>query len=506
MADYEQLIADLQGSDDNRIIEVVVLEADRDGIEQVSEILAERSDLAAVHFITHGTDGQINLGNSWLNSTTLQQNSDAVAGWGNALTETGDILFYGCNIAADSDGQVLLNTISDLTGADVAASDDKTGNQDLGGDWELEYVSGIIETDSALNEATQQEWEGLLATYSVADDFSSGDFTGSTGSASWDGPWSTSGGIVLTGGEMRINLVNSTAIRQVDLSSAVSASLSFDFHTGTGIESGNPDSIVIEVSNNGGTDWTILEDIHYFDGANSGARIYDISSHATATTQIRFRVANGYGGPDDFFYVDNVEITYSDTNSAPVITSNGGGDTASINVEENTTSVTTVTANDANGSDTRTYSVNGGVDCNKFSIDSGTGILTFIAAPDFDNPTDTNADNIYEVQVAVFDGNGGTDTQDISVNVSNVSDSISGTAFIDEGGTNIGAGKTINVLVNGISVSTSVTAADGSFTVDTGVISAGDAVVLFIDNDATYKGVTSYDSGWFGSFGGRCFC
>ena len=71
VADYDQLIADLQGSDNNRIIEVVVLEADRDGIEQVSEILADRSDLAAVHFITHGADGQINLGNSWLNSTTL---------------------------------------------------------------------------------------------------------------------------------------------------------------------------------------------------------------------------------------------------------------------------------------------------------------------------------------------------------------------------------------------------------------------------------------------------
>src|SRR5210317_74271 len=74
IADYEQLIADLQGSDANRIIEVVVLESDRDGIEQVSDILAERSDLAAVHFISHGADGQINLGNSWLNSSNLQQN------------------------------------------------------------------------------------------------------------------------------------------------------------------------------------------------------------------------------------------------------------------------------------------------------------------------------------------------------------------------------------------------------------------------------------------------
>ena len=145
VADYKQLIADLQASDDNRIIEVVVLESDRDGIEQVSEILAERSNLAAVHFITHGSEGQINLGNSRLTSTTLAENSDAVAGWGKALTETGDILFYGCNIAADSDGQTLLNNIAELTGAEVAASDDLTGNEALGGDWDLEYKTGAIE-------------------------------------------------------------------------------------------------------------------------------------------------------------------------------------------------------------------------------------------------------------------------------------------------------------------------------------------------------------------------
>ena len=167
VADYEQLIADLQGSADNRIIEVVVLESERNGIEQVSETLSDRSDLTAVHFITHGADGQINLGDTCLDSTTLQQNRDAVAGWGNALTETGDILFYGCNIAAGSAGQSLLNGIADLTGADVAASNDTTGHENLGGDWQLETKDGQIETALAPSANFQQHWNGLLATYTV---------------------------------------------------------------------------------------------------------------------------------------------------------------------------------------------------------------------------------------------------------------------------------------------------------------------------------------------------
>ena len=176
VTDYEQLVADLQTGSDNRIIEVVVLESDRNGIEQVSEILAERSDLAAVHVISHGSDGQISLGDSWLTSTTLQQNIDAVAGWGNALTERGDILFYGCNIAADSDGQSLLDDIAELTEADVIASDDLTGSAARGGDWDLEYNTGKIETGIAVSAAAQANYDAVLATFTVnnTSDFGAG--------------------------------------------------------------------------------------------------------------------------------------------------------------------------------------------------------------------------------------------------------------------------------------------------------------------------------------------
>ncbi|MGB5619636.1 MAG: DUF4347 domain-containing protein, partial [Desulfobacterales bacterium] len=203
IADYQQFIADLQGGNDNRVFEVVVLDADRDGIEQVSEILADRTDLAAVHFITHGTDGQINLGNTWLNGAMLQQNSAAVTGWGEALSETGDILFYGCNIAADSAGQSLLNTISDLTAADVAASDDLTGHADLGGDWALEVATGTVESALASG-AAQTSWSGLLDGTAIwtesgsnvpkANDFDGSSFGTEISTADVGGDWSVMAG------------------------------------------------------------------------------------------------------------------------------------------------------------------------------------------------------------------------------------------------------------------------------------------------------------------------
>ena len=109
-------------------------------------------------------------------------------------------------------------------------------------------------------------------------------------------------------------------------------------------------------------------------------------------------------------------------NSAPVINSNGGGATASIWVAENVTAVTTITATDANTSQTLTYSIVGGSDAAKFTINSVTGALSFITAPNYESPTDSGGNNVYDVTVQVSDGIGGVDTQAIAVTVTNVNE------------------------------------------------------------------------------------
>jgi len=98
----------------------------------------------------------------------------------------------------------------------------------------------------------------------------------------------------------------------------------------------------------------------------------------------------------------------------------------SVNVAENTTAVTTVVATDPNPGDTVTYSLTGGADQGKFTINSSTGELTFTTAPDFENPTDADSNNIYVVEVQASDGtNNGTQT--ISVTVTNAGVSTSAT-------------------------------------------------------------------------------
>ncbi len=112
-------------------------------------------------------------------------------------------------------------------------------------------------------------------------------------------------------------------------------------------------------------------------------------------------------------------ITVNAVNDPPVITSNGGGATADVSMSENLTAVTTVSSNDIDGG-TPSYSLAGGADVALFSINSSTGALSFLAAPNREAPSDADLDNVYEVTVQVSDGNGGTDTQAISVTINDV--------------------------------------------------------------------------------------
>ena len=107
---YDRLLADLVAQNDAQYqIEVYVLDGKRDGIEQVSEVLAGYSGLDAVHIISHGNNGSIELGGSTLDSASLQAGASLIEGWGAALSAEADLLIYGCNLAANEAGESLVN-------------------------------------------------------------------------------------------------------------------------------------------------------------------------------------------------------------------------------------------------------------------------------------------------------------------------------------------------------------------------------------------------------------
>ncbi|MFT5324549.1 MAG: hypothetical protein ACI8P0_002411, partial [Planctomycetaceae bacterium] len=175
--DYQQLLDDLWSNNDpGREFEVVLLSSSRDGIEQITEALAARSDLDAVHIVSHGTDSAVKIGSTWLTQDNLAGYVGDILKWQNALSVDADLLFYGCNLADSDAGQSLLESVQMLTGADVAASDDDTGHAIFGADWELEYQVGQIETQVAFSQDVQDNWGHLLNV--AVDNTSTGTSTG----------------------------------------------------------------------------------------------------------------------------------------------------------------------------------------------------------------------------------------------------------------------------------------------------------------------------------------
>nr|WP_315537796.1 DUF4347 domain-containing protein [uncultured Comamonas sp.] len=141
VANLAELLAGLSGN-----AEVVVLDASKDGLQQMADYLQGRSGLDAIHLLSHGADGTVQMGNVWLSSGNLAEHSTALQSIGAALKADGDLLLYGCDVGQGDKGQSFLDQLAAITGADVAASADDTGAAALGGNWSLERSSGAIET------------------------------------------------------------------------------------------------------------------------------------------------------------------------------------------------------------------------------------------------------------------------------------------------------------------------------------------------------------------------
>ena len=159
--------------------------------------------------------------------------------------------------------------------------------------------------------------------------------------------------------------------------------------------------------------------------ANTGAITFDpapdFENPVDANTDNNYLVTVTATDADNNTSTQTLTVTVLDLDdTAPVITGPSGaaGDaTSAISVNEEQTTVTTFTANEA-----VTWSITGGDDQGQFTIDANTGAITFDPAPDFENPVDTGEDNVYVVEVTAVDKAGNTSTQTLTVTVLDLDD------------------------------------------------------------------------------------
>ncbi|MFC1747864.1 DUF4347 domain-containing protein [Pseudomonadota bacterium] len=150
-----------------------LIDSERDGLQQIAEHLnvhPQRFD--AIHVLSHGAPGRLLIGNSELSHETLPRYSAELAKIETALKDDGDLLLYGCELAAGDRGRAFVSALALATNADVAASNNITRD----GDWRLEYQQGTIEQISLL----PMGFSGQL-------DIISGDGNGGGSGGAWSG-------------------------------------------------------------------------------------------------------------------------------------------------------------------------------------------------------------------------------------------------------------------------------------------------------------------------------
>lgn len=132
------------------------------------------------------------------------------------------------------------------------------------------------------------------------------------------------------------------------------------------------------------------------------------------TYSVRIRTTDQGG----LYWEEIFSVTVNDLNDPPVITSG-----ATANFAENGIGTVYTAAGTDPESDGLTWSL-GGTDAALFTIDSAAGTLTFLAAPNFEDPQDSGLDNVYDLTLTLTDDGSGnlTDTTPLSITVTDVNE------------------------------------------------------------------------------------
>jgi hypothetical protein len=141
-SNWQALVSGLEAKRPGVAIELI--DGGQSGLAQIATWAKSNTGYDAIHVMSQGGEATLKLGtdrltNASLSSLTTQAELKVI---GSALNPGGNILLYGSNVAAGSDGQAFMSALSTDTNAVIAASDRAVGDAGHGGTWVLDVSTG----------------------------------------------------------------------------------------------------------------------------------------------------------------------------------------------------------------------------------------------------------------------------------------------------------------------------------------------------------------------------
>jgi Domain of unknown function (DUF4347) len=138
---------------------VRTLDSRVNGLDDISKLVSEYRNLKTIHLITHGKEGSILLGDQIYDASSITRHYSILTNISNALAKDGELFFYGCDVGKGDAGKRFVSEISEAIRHSVAASSNRTGSYQLGGDWVLEQVTTKLKYSPLI----PSSWNHLLS-------------------------------------------------------------------------------------------------------------------------------------------------------------------------------------------------------------------------------------------------------------------------------------------------------------------------------------------------------
>lgn len=118
-------------------VEAIVLDGMRPATRQVAEALGSRRGLAAIHIVAHGAPGRVCFTSGEWTAATAAREAAELAAVGRAVGPDGEMLLWSCEAGAGAAGELFLDALVRVTGAQTAGAKARVGAAARGGTWEL---------------------------------------------------------------------------------------------------------------------------------------------------------------------------------------------------------------------------------------------------------------------------------------------------------------------------------------------------------------------------------
>lgn len=146
----------------SRQADVVVIPVAKNPLVFITDELAKRKDISAVHLFVMCKPGSIVFDQLAITETNMADCMSEFAKWFSYMNQNTEILIYGSELASSETGIGIIKAISKQTGAVVRASTDISGPVSENGNWELEYSTGKSKVEAILNSSARSTYNGFV--------------------------------------------------------------------------------------------------------------------------------------------------------------------------------------------------------------------------------------------------------------------------------------------------------------------------------------------------------